>query len=254
MATAEKPFIRQDGKDKVTGLGRYTADLGMTGMLQAKFRYADHAHARIRASTPPRPGRCRRVRRDHARGRARRPLRPLRPGPAPVRQDQGALRGRAGGGGGRARRPRSPSEACELIEVDYEPLEVVYDVEAALQPGAPLLHEDWADYGASEDVVREGNDCSRSTIVKGDADKGMAEADIGRQGALRRRHVARRSDRAARDRRPVAGRQGHRSGRRRRCRTSPEAASPPRSSCPRPRPHHRAAPRRRLRRQVRVPL
>ena len=47
MATAEKPFIRQDGKDKVTGLGRYTADLSMTGMLQAKFRFADHAHARI---------------------------------------------------------------------------------------------------------------------------------------------------------------------------------------------------------------
>jgi CO/xanthine dehydrogenase Mo-binding subunit len=38
LATAEKPFIRQDGKDKVTGLGRYTADLDMTGMLQAKFR------------------------------------------------------------------------------------------------------------------------------------------------------------------------------------------------------------------------
>ena len=47
MATAEKPFIRQDGKDKVTGLGRYTADLTMTGMLHAKFRYADHAHARV---------------------------------------------------------------------------------------------------------------------------------------------------------------------------------------------------------------
>ena len=47
MAIAEKPFIRQDGKDKVTGLGRYTADLGMTGMLHAKFRFADHAHARI---------------------------------------------------------------------------------------------------------------------------------------------------------------------------------------------------------------
>ena len=47
MATAEKPFIRQDGKDKVTGLGRYTADLSMTGMLHAKFRFADHAHARI---------------------------------------------------------------------------------------------------------------------------------------------------------------------------------------------------------------
>ena len=40
-------FIRQDGKDKVTGLGRYTADLARTGMLHARFRYADHAHARL---------------------------------------------------------------------------------------------------------------------------------------------------------------------------------------------------------------
>jgi len=50
VATIEKQpgaFIRQDGKDKVTGLGRYTADLTRTGMLHARFRYSDHAHARL---------------------------------------------------------------------------------------------------------------------------------------------------------------------------------------------------------------
>src|SRR4051794_26455249 len=40
-------FVRADGPDKVTGSGRYTADLSLTGMLAAKFRYADVAHARI---------------------------------------------------------------------------------------------------------------------------------------------------------------------------------------------------------------
>src|SRR6476659_4284111 len=40
-------FVRQDGKEKVTGTGRYTADLTFTGMAHAKFRYADHSHARI---------------------------------------------------------------------------------------------------------------------------------------------------------------------------------------------------------------
>ena len=39
--------IRQDGKEKVTGAGRYTADLNLTGMLHAKFRFADHPRARI---------------------------------------------------------------------------------------------------------------------------------------------------------------------------------------------------------------
>ena len=40
-------FIRPDGKEKVTGSGRYTADLDLTGQLHAKLRYADHTHARI---------------------------------------------------------------------------------------------------------------------------------------------------------------------------------------------------------------
>ena len=40
--------------------------------------------------------------------------------------------------------PEIAQRAVELIEVDYEPLEIVSDVEAALEPGAPLLHEDWA--------------------------------------------------------------------------------------------------------------
>ena len=41
------PVVRADGPDKVTGSGRYTADLGLTGVLAAKFRYADVTHGRI---------------------------------------------------------------------------------------------------------------------------------------------------------------------------------------------------------------
>ena len=47
MSTAAPAFIRPDGIEKVTGTGRYTADLTRTGMAFAKFRYADHPHARI---------------------------------------------------------------------------------------------------------------------------------------------------------------------------------------------------------------
>ena len=186
MATAEKPFIRQDGKDKVTGLGRYTADLSMTGMLEAKFRYADHAHARI-------------TRIDTSKAKAlpgvfavitHEDVPDVRYGPfvqdrrlfakTKVRYEGELVAAVA------ALTPEIAQRAVELIEVDYEPLEIVSDVEAALQPGAPLLHEDWAEYGASEDVVRDGNDCSRSTILKGDPDKGMAEADI----VVKERYVA----------------------------------------------------------------
>ena len=40
-------FVRPDGREKVTGTGRYTADLTLTGQLHAAFRYVDHPHARI---------------------------------------------------------------------------------------------------------------------------------------------------------------------------------------------------------------
>ena len=52
MAIAEVPrFVRADGPDKVTGSGRYAADITLTGQLVAKFRYAGISHARI--TTPP---------------------------------------------------------------------------------------------------------------------------------------------------------------------------------------------------------
>jgi CO/xanthine dehydrogenase Mo-binding subunit len=37
---AKRRFIRADGPDKVTGSGRYTADMNLTGMLHAKFKFA----------------------------------------------------------------------------------------------------------------------------------------------------------------------------------------------------------------------
>ena len=46
-SAVERRPVRQDGREKVTGLGRYTADLTRTGMLHAAFRYADHTHARL---------------------------------------------------------------------------------------------------------------------------------------------------------------------------------------------------------------
>jgi carbon-monoxide dehydrogenase large subunit len=34
-------------------------------------------------------------------------------------------------------------QAAELVEVDYEPLPAVVDIEDAVRPGAPILYEDW---------------------------------------------------------------------------------------------------------------
>ena len=112
MTTVDEPraFIRPDGKEKVTGTGRYTADLNLTGQVHAAFRYADHTHAR---DPPDRHGEgacaARRARGGHARGRARRPLRRHGAGPAALRARHRALRGRHRR---RRRRPHTRARAA----------------------------------------------------------------------------------------------------------------------------------------------
>lgn len=48
-------------------------------------------------------------------------------------------------------------DALELIEVDYEPLEAVVDAYAAIQPGAPVLHENAPDNVAATMVYESGD-------------------------------------------------------------------------------------------------
>ena len=82
--------------------------------------------------------------------------------------------------------PEIADRAVELIEVEYEPLPVVRDPEQALLAGTVLVHSGWDGYEANEELVRDGNDCSRSTIVKGDVEAGLAEADV----VVKERYVA----------------------------------------------------------------
>jgi CO/xanthine dehydrogenase Mo-binding subunit len=177
-ATEPAAFLRPDGKEKVTGSGRYTADLSLTGQLHAKFRYADHTHARILSI-------------DTSRARAL-------PGVLAVlthedvpdvlygdlAQDRRLfVRDRVRFEGDvvaavAALTAEIAAEAAAAIEVEYEPLPAISDIEAALAQDAPLIHPDWQSYEADEDLVRDGNVLGRSTIVKGDADAAMATAEV----------------------------------------------------------------------------
>jgi CO/xanthine dehydrogenase Mo-binding subunit len=176
--TQPAPFLRPDGKEKVTGSGRYTADLSLTGQLHAKLRYADHTHARV-------------VSVDASRARAL-------PGVLAVLthedvpdvlygdlvQDRRLFAREAVRFEGdvvaavAALTPEIAAEAAALVEVEYEPLEPVRDIEAALEDGSPLVHPDWESYEGDEELGRHGNVLGYSTIVKGDADAGMAEAEV----------------------------------------------------------------------------
>ena len=179
MTTTSTPrrFVRADGPDKVTGSGRYTADLTMTGQLAAKFRYADVAHARI-------------TRLDVSAARAM-------PGVLAVLTDDDVPDVRFGPfvqdrtlfardvvrfegevvAAVAALTPAIAQAACDAIIFEYELLPVVGDIEAALVTGSPLVHNDWSAYGATDVLVRDGNDASFASIIKGDVEAGFAEAD-----------------------------------------------------------------------------
>ena len=72
-------------------------------------------------------------------------------------------------------------EAIDLIDVEYEELPAVFDVLAAMKPGAPILHDDAPSYdGAPADIMAGAgsNVLNKLTWGKGDIEKGFAEADV----------------------------------------------------------------------------
>lgn len=48
-------------------------------------------------------------------------------------------------------------DACELVELELEPLPVVLDPERGLEPDAPLLHPEWGDNLLARHIVEGGN-------------------------------------------------------------------------------------------------
>ena len=75
--------------------------------------------------------------------------------------------------------PHVAEEALSLIDVEYEVLPAVTDVESAMEPSAPILHEHWS----SDDTAGGGN--SKGTNIAGtqqfkmgDVGEGFEKADL----------------------------------------------------------------------------
>jgi CO/xanthine dehydrogenase Mo-binding subunit len=140
------PEWRVEGRDKVTGAARYAADITRAGMLHAAFVGSTYAHARVRSV-------------DVEAARAMPGVRAVITG-ADVRparfgrrlQDWPVLAwDRVRFLGDRVAAVAADSlEAAEAaaaaIAVEYEELPAVFDPEAALASGAPVLHPDAAEY------------------------------------------------------------------------------------------------------------
>ena len=69
-------------------------------------------------------------------------------------------------------------EAAELVKVDYEVLEPVLDMQAAMAEDAPILHDDMFTQGLPETPDKPSNVSTKTVITKGDVEAGFGDADV----------------------------------------------------------------------------
>ena len=180
--------VRPDGADKVTGKAAYGADLMLPGMLTGKIKRSPHAHARI-------------VSIDTKKARAL-------PGVKAVitAADFPDLASEEMAGAEESSNVRDTSlncmardavyyeghavaavaatsssiadEALALIEVTYETLPHVIDVEAAMASDAPVLHGDMITKGITPAPTAASNIAHEHHLNRGDLAAGFAAADV----------------------------------------------------------------------------
>ena len=161
-----KSTPKRDGPDKVTGRTCYLHDLELPRLAHGKILRSRLPHARI-------------VRLDASRARARPGVLAVVTGEAEQRpfgfaKDQIALkRGkvrciRDEVAAVAAETPEIAEEALALIDVEYEELPAVFDPLEALEPGAPLVHEE---LGTNRHRLRY-------QFTHGDVDGALAQAAV----------------------------------------------------------------------------
>ncbi len=180
--------IRPDGVDKVTGRANFGADMVMPGMLWGKIKRSPHAHARIVSISTEKAMALPGVRAvitgadftdvppDKAQiGAAPHNLRDLSRNCIARRKvlyEGHAVAAVA------AVSPALAEQALDLIEVEYEPLPYVMDVEAAMAPDAPVLHDDVFTSGVEPRPTKPSNVTKIVKFTKGDIEAGFNEADV----------------------------------------------------------------------------
>ena len=162
---------RVDGAAKVTGSARYVADLQIPGMIEGKFLRSPYAHARIRsidtAEAEAMPGVIAVLTSKdlddlgHYMGRGKNNKdQPI------IATNRVIFAGQPVVAVAAADRATA-EEALAKIHVDYQELPAVISVEEAMADGAPRLHD-----------FAEKNICAHHELLKGDVEKGFAEADL----------------------------------------------------------------------------
>ncbi len=172
--------LRPDGVEKVTGRAKFGADLSAPGLLVGRFLRSPHAHARIRSIDTSKaaalPGVKAVVTGDSF------DITKVSPGNHAtlanvMARDKALYEGHAvaavaATSAGIARK------ALKLIEVDYEVLPHVTDVDEAMAADAPLLHEDMFTANMTPAPTKPSNIANYYEFGHGDIETGFAQADV----------------------------------------------------------------------------
>ena len=172
---------RVEGADKVSGQATYGADVHFADALWGKILRSPYAHARIKNIDTSKARQVPGVKAivtgkdepEHYQGKSIRDIPVLCWDKVRFVGDRVAAVA--------ADSRDVAEEAVNLIEVEYEELPAVFDVLEAMQPGAPVLHDNAPGYdGAPADIMAPagGNVVNKLTWGKGDIEKGLAEADL----------------------------------------------------------------------------
>jgi CO/xanthine dehydrogenase Mo-binding subunit len=181
MAAAHRvvgqPIGRVDGRDKVSGEARYSADVSLPGMVWGKALRSPLPHARIRsidtAAARALPGvlavLTARDLPDVLVGRRMFDM-PL------LARDRVRFIGEKVAVVA-ALDPDIAEEALALIDVEYEDLAAVFDPGAAIEAGAPLVHDDPGSYEGAPPERPHPNVQSVLRFKLGDVEAGFRSAD-----------------------------------------------------------------------------
>src|SRR5262245_3203480 len=144
-----KRTIRPDGEDKVTGRAAFGADFNQPGMLWGRILRSPHPHALIKSINTEKAAALHGVKavmtgRDLVEFPWGKPvplgIQDLRYMSRNVMAREKALYAGHAVAAVAATSAKIAAAALKLIEVDYEVLPWVINVDEAMQPGAPLLH------------------------------------------------------------------------------------------------------------------
>jgi xanthine dehydrogenase YagR molybdenum-binding subunit len=180
-----KPTVRYDGPAKVTGKGKYTADIHLPGMLYACLVDATIPHGRILSIDTSAAEKLPGVRAvhviEHVYGVAElRDPKLEAPSRYPVIRYAGQpIAGVA------AISQQIANDAAKLIKVQYDAMRFVVDRSDARADDAPMVFPGPADAagsagggGGPKGVPQKGNVHGPQTKNVGDTEKGFAEADV----------------------------------------------------------------------------